>query len=204
MEKRPARARRKSRAVEKPPRGLRYVPEFISAAAEAALLSDIERLPFEPVRMHGIEARREVVHFGVRYRFDGGVLAPAPPIPPFLRPLEQRAAVQARFPAGAVTEALVTRYPPGAGIGWHRDAPPFGAVVVGVSLHAPCVMRFRRETPTSYDVYQQELAARSLYFFSGPARYRWQHMIPRVDLLRYSVTFRTLRASGMRRSRKCV
>lgn len=65
-------------------------------------------------------------------------------------------------------------------------------------------MRFRRETPTSYDVYQQELAARSLYFFLGPARNRWQHMIPRVDLLRYSVTFRTLRASGTRRSRKCV
>jgi len=74
---------------------LRYVPEFISAAAEAALLSDIERLPFESVRMHGVDARREVVHFGVRYRFDGGVLAPAPPI------------------------------------------LPFGAVVAGVSLHAP-------------------------------------------------------------------
>lgn len=188
------RTRRKSRPIEVPPRGLRYVPEFIAPAEEQRLLAEIERLPFEPVRMHGVDGRRQVVHFGVGYTFNGGGIGPAPPIPDFLLPLYRRAAAPARFPAGLEIEALVTRYPPGAGIGWHRDAPPFGPVVVGVSLAAACEMRFRRETLAGYDVYKQLLAPRSLYMFSGTARFRWQHMIPPVPALRYSVTFRTVRA----------
>jgi hypothetical protein len=31
-----------------------------------------------------------------------------------------------------LVEVLLTRYPPGAGIGWHRDAPMFGPEVVHV------------------------------------------------------------------------
>lgn len=185
--------RRKSRIIEQPPRGLRYVPEFVARSDEQALIAEIERLPFEPVRMYGVEARRQVVHFGVGYTFEGRGVVPAPSIPEFLTPLCARAAAQARFPAGARIEALVTRYPNGAGIGWHRDAPPFGPAVAGISLVAACAMRFRLQTPSGYDVYKQILAPRSLYVFSGSARFRWQHMIPPVDALRYSITFRTVR-----------
>jgi len=39
---------------------------------------------------------------------------------------------------------LVTEYGSGAGIGWHRDKAVFGEVV-GISLLAPCVLRFRRK-----------------------------------------------------------
>jgi len=36
----------------------------------------------------------------------------------------------------AGVDRRVTRYPPGAAIGWQRDAPMFGPTVVGVSLGA--------------------------------------------------------------------
>ena len=36
-----------------------------------------------------------------------------------------------------------------------------------------------------------ELAPRSLYVMRGDVRWRWQHQIPPVKALRYSVTFRT-------------
>lgn len=194
MPVKPVPARRRSRYISEPPEGLRYVPQFLQADEEQRLLAEIERLAFEPVRMHGVEARRQVVHFGTRYQFDGRSIAPALPIPAFLQPLYERAAVEAAFAPTTVAQALVTRYPPGAAIGWHRDAPPFGAVVVGISLGASCEMRFRVPTATGYDVYPQALAPRSLYVFSGSARFRWQHMITPVRALRYSVTFRSVRA----------
>jgi alkylated DNA repair dioxygenase AlkB len=99
-------------------------------------------------------------------------------------------------------EALVTEYAPGAGIGWHRDAPPFG-IVVGVSLLSECTMQFRpwpvnkagegasrakRSKPLA-----QVLAPRSVYVLDGAARSQWQHHIPAAKELRYSITFRTLR-----------
>lgn len=157
------------------------------------MLAHIERLDFEPVRMHGVEARRQVVHFGVRYRYDAGALEAADALPEFLLLVAGRACEAARFPPHAPLETLVTRYPPGAGIGWHRDAPPFGPVVAGVSLAASCEMRLRLITETGYEVYATELAPRSLYVFAGTARFRWQHRIPPVGALRYSITFRTVK-----------
>jgi DNA oxidative demethylase len=35
--------------------------------------------------------------------------------------------------------ALVNEYPPGAPIGWHRDAPQYG-IVIGISLASTCRM----------------------------------------------------------------
>jgi alkylated DNA repair dioxygenase AlkB len=39
------------------------------------------------------------------------------------------------------------------------------------------------------------LEPRSLYMMSGPARWKFQHSIPALEQLRYSITFRTLRGS---------
>jgi alkylated DNA repair dioxygenase AlkB len=190
-----APTRRRSRAIAQPPGGFRYQPDFLGAAAEQQLLVQIAQLPFEAVIMHGVEAKRQVVHFGVRYAYGGGGVSAALPLPSFLAELSAQAAAEARFPVGAPLEALVTRYPPGAGIGWHRDAPPFGPVVVGVSLAAACEFRLRLATATGYDVSKTQLAPRSLYVLAGTARFRWQHMIPPVPTLRYSITFRTVRAA---------
>ncbi len=125
------------------PNGFIYRPDFISATEERALLSEIERLPFSEVRMHGVVARRRVVQFGWRYSFDGLSVTPGPELPAFLEPLRARAArVIGRHPAD-LSETLVTEYSPGAAIGWHRDAPHFG-VIVGVSLISACRFRLRR------------------------------------------------------------
>lgn len=189
-------ARRKARTVHEAPAGFRYLPEFIAPEEEQRLIAAIEQLPFERVVMRGYEARRQVVHFGVRYAYDHGPLARAPALPDFLADVHARAAREARFPDDAQTEVLVTRYPPGAPIGWHRDAPPFGPSLAGLSLASACELRLRLETPSGYDAYKLSLEPRSLYVISGAVRFRWQHSIPPVPALRYSVTFRTVRAGG--------
>lgn len=61
-------------------------------------------------------------------------------------------------------QALVNMYVPGAGIGWHRDAPPFGPTVVGISLASEEVMRFRRQVGNHFEMYKQPLERRSLMF----------------------------------------
>src|SRR5205823_5561673 len=94
--------------------------------------------------------------------------------------------------AADFAEVLVTEYKPGAGIGWHRDAPPFG-IVAGVSLGSPCRMRFRQIQPEAPRAVAVDLPARSIYLLTGSARKDWQHMIPPVPELRWSLTFRTLR-----------
>ena len=88
---------------------------------------------------------------------------------------------------------LVTEYGAGAGIGWHRDKAVFGEVV-GVSLLAPCVLRFRRAAGEKrWERANVAAAPRSAYLLKGAARSEWEHSIPPVGALRYSITFRNLR-----------
>jgi len=182
-------------ADEPPPPGLVYVPDFLAEEEERAILSQIEALSFEEVRMRGQVARRTVAHFGWQYAFESFDITPAEALPDFLRPLRERAAALAGVPADALEQSLVARYPPGAGIGWHQDAPAFGPVVIGISLGAPCAMRFRRtrDPERAARVHRLELAPRSAYVLSGAARSSWQHTIPPVKELRWSITFRTVR-----------
>jgi alkylated DNA repair dioxygenase AlkB len=85
----------------------------------------------------------------------------------------------------------VTEYGPGAGIGWHRDKAVFDEVV-GVSLATACTLRLRRKTGASWERRSTELLPRSVYLFSGEVRSDWEHSIPPVPQIRYSLTFRTL------------
>ena len=57
------------------------------------------------------------------------------------------------------------------------------------------MMRFQRRVRDQRRVYEAELAPRSAYLLAGRARSVWQHSIPPVPALRYSVTFRTLRST---------
>lgn len=175
------------------PPGLVYRPELVGPDDEAALISRIRALPFEPVKMRGMVARRRAAHFGWSYRYDAATVSPGAPVPDFLLELRRRVADLARLPPTELEEALVSEYPPGAGIGWHRDAPPFG-VVAGVSLGTHCRLRLRPGDAGRATV-DLELAPRSAYVLAGPVRETWQHHIPPVKGERYSVTFRTLRRS---------
>jgi len=176
------------------PDGLAYHPDFLNKEEEHRLGEAIDRLEFSEVRMHGIVAKRHVAHFGWNYGYETWHISPGPPVPEFLLPLRARAAELLEIEAAALAEVLVTEYPPGAVIGWHRDAPMFGPAVVGVSLLAACRMRFQRGKDTDRETYALAVEPRSAYVLSGPARSEWQHSIPPVKSLRYSVTFRTLRA----------
>jgi alkylated DNA repair dioxygenase AlkB len=173
--------------------GFRYEPEIISDAEERELLGAIQALDFQPVVMHGVPARRRVVQFGSHYSFASRSLAPAAPIPEWLLDLRERVSLLAPARAEELAEALVTEYESGAGIGWHRDAPPFG-IVVGVSLLSACQMRLRPRKDDKAPATSVHLAPRSAYVFDAEARREWLHSIRPVKELRYSITFRTLRA----------
>ena len=180
------------RGIVEQPQGLRYIADLIDDGEERQLLQRLTQLDYGEVRMHGQVARRVVRHYGVGYSFDSGAVAPGEPIPEWLMAVRERCAALIERDAEALAEALATYYPPGATIGWHRDAPAFGTVV-GVSLNSACLLRFQYGSGTSRRVFEQALAPRSAYVLDGPARTRWQHSIPALASARYSLTFRTIR-----------
>jgi len=174
--------------------GFAYQPELIDRDFEEALVAHLRELPFREFEFHGYKGKRRVVSFGWKYEFSGGgQLNKADDIPEFLLPLRSLAATFAGVEPDAFQHVLVTEYGPGAGIGWHRDKAVFGKVV-GVSLLAPCTLRFRRKVNTKWERVNVFAEARSAYHLTGPARSEWEHSILRVDALRYSITFRTMRS----------
>jgi DNA oxidative demethylase len=172
------------------PDGFIHRPGFLSPAEEARLRARLRALDYDEVRMRGAIARRRVATFGHAYAYRSRKVSPGPPLPAFLVALRERVAPIAGVSPDALAMAAVNRYPPGAGIGWHRDAPAFGSVV-GVSLGGPARLQLRegglggqrREIP---------LAAGDAYVLSGAARWDWQHHVPPVREERFAITFRTL------------
>ena len=182
------------RGISETPGGLQYLPDFIEGDEQDELLAHLEGLDYGEVRMHGVVARRRVRHWGVGYDFDTRELRPGDAIPPWLAPVRVRAAAVLGAGTDAVAEALATYYPPGATIGWHRDAPAFGDVV-GISLGSRCLLRFQRGKGDQRTVHEQVLEPRSGYVLAGEVRWRWEHSIPAVPHARWSLTFRTIRRS---------
>jgi alkylated DNA repair dioxygenase AlkB len=174
------------------PAGFRYAPDLIDAAEEAHLVAALADLPFKEFEFHGFLGKRRVVSFGLRYDFNGGGLMEAEPMPPFLLPVRDRAAAFAALASDRLQHVLITEYRPGAAIGWHRDRADFGDVI-GVSLVSPCTFRMRRRHSGGWERAAMRLDHRSVYLMRGPSRDEWEHSIPAVDELRYSITFRSLR-----------
>ncbi|MBW3558794.1 MAG: alpha-ketoglutarate-dependent dioxygenase AlkB [Proteobacteria bacterium] len=172
---------------------MRLQAEFIPPGEEGDLIERFAELPFEPFQFRGYEGRRRVVSFGWRYDFSQGRLAAADPLPGFLLPLRDRAAAFLGVEGARLEHALLTEYAPGAAIGWHKDRPEFGEVV-GVSLGAPCTFRLRRRAGAGWERRSFTAEPRSAYALQGAARSDWEHSIPAVDALRWSVTFRTVRS----------
>jgi alkylated DNA repair dioxygenase AlkB len=181
------------RGVQERPAGLVYQADVIDEDEERALLAVLTALELRDVEMHGQVARRTVRHFGFDYDYGSFQLTEVDALPPTLEWVRERCAALVGIDAELLAQALVTRYPPGAVIGWHRDAPAFGPSVVGLSLASPCLLRFQRKMGEERRVYEQLLDRRSAYVLGGAARSTWQHSIPAVSELRYSMTFRTLR-----------
>jgi alkylated DNA repair dioxygenase AlkB len=133
-----------------------------------------------------------VVSFGWKYDFSAERVRKIDPIPEVLFPLRERAGTFAGLEPRALEQVLVTEYTPGAAIGWHKDKAVFDQVV-GVSLGSACTMRFRKEAGSKWERINVRLDPGSAYLIAGPARTEWEHSIPPVTALRYSVTFRSMR-----------
>jgi alkylated DNA repair dioxygenase AlkB len=174
------------------PPGFRYQPDLVTARDERELVARFEALPFKPFEFQGYLGNRRVVSYGWRYDFARQTLEKAEALPAFLSPLRAAVAAFSGHDPEAFQQALVLEYTPGAGIGWHRDRPQFQDVA-GVSLMAPCTFRLRRKVGTRWERVSLIAAPRSAYLMTGPARTDWEHSIPAVDALRYSVTFRSFR-----------
>lgn len=177
------------------PEGFRYQEEMLSPLEERALLGTFAELPFREFEFHGYLGRRRVVSYGWMYDFEDRALHEAADVPPFLLPLREKAARFAEIDPERLVHALVTEYSAGAAIGWHRDKDVFGDIV-GISLCNPCAFRLRRKRAAGWDRVSITAEPRSVYLLRGPSRWEWEHSIPGVDALRYSVTFRTLRDAG--------
>jgi alkylated DNA repair dioxygenase AlkB len=176
---------------ESRPAGLRYAPSFVSPDEEADLIDHIRALPLAPFVFGIFEGKRRVVFFGSRYDFKHQRLDTAEALPPWLDAFARRVEGVAGLPSGGIEHALCTEYEIGAGIGWHRDKKYF-AQIFGLSLGAACGLRFRRKAGGKWQRFTLDAQPRSLYAMAGDARHVWQHSIPPVEALRYSVTFRTM------------
>lgn len=174
------------------PEGFVYRDEVISAAEEQALVARFAGLPFKPFEFQGYLGKRRVVSFGWRYDHNDRSLSAAGEVPDFLAALRETAAGFADLEATELQHVLVTEYEPGAPIGWHRDRPEF-AEVVGLSFLSPCPFRFRRRRGVGWERASLTVQPRSAYLLAGPSRTEWEHSIPPVEALRYSVTFRRLK-----------
>jgi alkylated DNA repair dioxygenase AlkB len=176
------------------PPGFHYREDFLTEADEQVLLDGIASVIFSDFEMRGVVARRRVAFFGQSYD-----RATAGPLPAFLLPLRGRIAHWSGLDADAFAMALINEYRPGTPIGWHRDAPQYD-VVAGVSLLSPCRMKFRPYRSPSAPATSRRSAThdvvldrRSAYLLTGESRQGYEHHIPPVIALRYSVTFRTFR-----------
>jgi len=176
------------------PHGFLYCQDAITAEDERRLLNRIVNLPFKEFHFHGFEGKRRVVSFGWRYDFSEHKALPADTIPDFLLEVHRKIQEASGFALPDLAQVLVTEYAPGAPIGWHKDRPFFDDVM-GLSLASACNFRLRK--PLEKGKWRRvslRLEPRSAYLLKGEARREWEHSIPPVESLRYSVTFRNLRS----------
>ena len=175
------------------PEGFALEPELVSREEETQLAARFTGLDFKPFEFRGYTGKRRVVSFGWRYDFGDHALKEAPGIPDFLLPVRDKAAEFAGLAPDELPHVLLTEYAPGAAIGWHKDRPDFEDVV-GISLCSPCTFRFRRKAGLKWERVSFKAKPRSAYLLRGPSRTEWEHSIPAVEALRYSITFRSLKA----------
>ena len=184
----------------KVPDGFVYHENFISESEEHELVREIQKLHLTPFKYYQFTGKRRTASFGWEYEFGKSEITTAPAAPAFLLPVRARAGKLFNIDPNSFAQTSIIEYSTGSPIGWHRDIPHFG-VVVGISLGAACRMRFRKysrgrsKNLNRDEILSIELQPRSIYLMSGASRESWQHSIPPVKELRYSIMMRTLRAT---------
>lgn len=177
------------------PEGFSYQPDFITKEEENQLLALVKQTDVHVFTFQGYEAKRRVASFGFDWSFEQQQLKKGKDIPEHFHWLMHRVADYVSLAVADFAELLVTEYPAGSVINWHRDAPPF-ELIAGISLQTDGTFKLR-----PYDKAKQNrrstitlpIQKRSLYIMSGPSRWEWQHSIIPVKDIRYSITLRTLK-----------
>jgi alkylated DNA repair protein (DNA oxidative demethylase) len=172
------------------PEGFLYIPDFLSLNEQDSVLHEFRSLIYKHDVFRGLKLKRAYAQFGYSYVSNGRKLEVAPEIPAFLQTLIKNASPY--YPSDITfTQCIVTRYPHGAGIGWHTDAPQFGNYVIGVSLTGEARLQFRLNSSKEV-AYEVKVAPGSLYVMQGLLRWNYQHQVIPVKVERYSLTFRYL------------
>lgn len=171
--------------------GLAMHDDVLTKAEEVALIAYIDGTDLTPFRFQQWKGKRLTYSYGWNYDFEHVRFAPAEPMPRWLLDVRGRAAAFADLAADELVQALLIRYDPGAGIGWHKDRPVFEHVV-GISLGSEAVLRLRHRTAAGFERAKVMLPPRSIYHLSGEVRHAWEHSIAPMDVPRWSITFRSL------------
>ena len=177
------------------PPGFAYGTAFITVAEEEFLLEEIKKTELKNMVFHGYTANRQTANFGYDWSFENRTLSKGKEIPDTFMFLLQKVSRHFNIAEDKIAELLITYYPKGAVINWHRDAPPYDKII-GVSLQADCIFRFRpyqKAKQKRGSIVQLPVVARSVYIIDGEARSEWEHSILPLQKERYSITLRTLR-----------
>jgi alkylated DNA repair dioxygenase AlkB len=177
------------------PVGFSYEAKFLSVEEELALLKVIDGIELQRMNFQGYLANRKVASFGYDYSFDKRTLTKGIAIPEEFFPLLKKVAAHTGVHEHDIAELLITEYPVGSVINWHRDAPPFD-VIIGISLNAECTFRLRPHDKAKQNrkaIIPINIKPRSMYVIKGSARSEWEHSTTPVKEVRYSITLRTLR-----------
>lgn len=175
--------------------GLALREAMLTDAEEAALIAHIDRCALTPFRFQQWTGKRLTYSYGWNYDFEHVRFAPAEPMPDWLLEVRDRAAALSGLAADDLVQALLIRYDPGAGIGWHKDRPVFEHVV-GISLGNEAVLRLRRRNAAGFDRATVMLPPCAIYHLSGEVRHAWEHSIAPMEVPRWSITFRSLSDKG--------
>jgi alkylated DNA repair dioxygenase AlkB len=152
------------------PQGFLYQADFLSKEEQNFLLHEISKVPLRTFIFQGFEAKRKVKSFGYDYRFDKRSLTQGEQIPPSFQPLIKKVADFLSIDPAEFAELLLTEYPIGSVINWHRDAPPF-ELIAGISLGADCSFRLRpyeKERQSRSSIISLPVKRASLYVVLPP------------------------------------
>lgn len=161
--------------------GLSYIPKFIDAATEEALINSIDTQPWL------LDLKRRVQHYGYRYDYKARNITPdlkLGDIPSWLQSYCRKLNKDNLFET-IPDQVIVNEYQPGQGISAHIDCIPcFGPIIASLSLGSACVMDFSQSKTGKKTSLLLEPG--SLLVLSTDARYLWQHSIAARKTDRYN------------------